>query len=42
MAGQKPATDGANPDAAQQSAVDQPVASQPQAEATNVAQNPQA
>ena len=42
VAGQKPATDGANPDAAQQSAVDQPVASQPQAEATNVAQNPQA
>lgn len=42
VAGQKPATDGVNPDAAQQSAVDQPVASQPQAEATNVAQNPQA
>lgn len=41
VAGQKPATDGVNPDAAQQSAVDQPVASQPQAEATNVAQNPQ-
>lgn len=42
VAGQKPATDGVNPDAAQQSAVDQPVASQPQAEVTNVAQNPQA